>query len=64
VLNAANEIAVEFFLGGRIGFTAIPEIVEKCLTWLGDEPVEGLEDVYACDEEARRFAREAAFRPA
>jgi 1-deoxy-D-xylulose-5-phosphate reductoisomerase len=63
VLNAANEIAVEAFLGGRIAFLAIPEIVEKCLSWLGDEPVESLEDVYACDEEARRFAREAAGRP-
>ena len=64
VLNAANEIAVQAFLDGRIAFLAIPEIVEKCLTWLGDEPVENLEDVYACDEEARRFAREAAGRPA
>jgi len=64
VLNAANEIAVQAFLDGRIAFLAIPEIVEKCLTWLGDEPVESLEDVYACDEEARRFAREAAGRPA
>ena len=63
VLNAANEIAVQAFLDGRIAFLAIPEIVEKCLTWLGDEPVESLEDVYACDEEARRFAREAAGRP-
>src|SRR5665648_299852 len=64
VLNAANEIAVQAFLDGRIAFLAIPEIVEKCLTWLGDEPVESLEDVYACDEEARRFAHEAAGRPA
>lgn len=64
VLNAANEIAVQAFLDGRIAFLAIAEIVEKCLTWLGDEPVESLEDVYACDEEARRFAREAAGRPA
>ena len=64
VLNAANEIAVQAFLDRRIAFLAIPEIVEKCLTWLGDEPVESLEDVYACDAEARRFAREAAGRPA
>jgi 1-deoxy-D-xylulose-5-phosphate reductoisomerase len=63
VLNAANEVAVQVFLDGHIGFPAIAEIVEKCLTWLGDEPVESLEDVYACDEEARRFAREAANRP-
>jgi 1-deoxy-D-xylulose-5-phosphate reductoisomerase len=64
VLNAANEVAVQAFLDGRIAFTAIPEVVEKCLTWLGDEPVESVDDVYACDEEARRFAREAAGRPA
>jgi len=64
VLNAANEIAVEAFLDGRLAFLGIAEIVEKCLTWLGDEPVESLEDVYACDEEARRFAREAVGRPA
>jgi 1-deoxy-D-xylulose-5-phosphate reductoisomerase len=62
VLNAANEIAVQAFLDGHIAFLAIAEIVEKCLTWLGDEPVESLDDVYACDEEARRFAREAVGR--
>ena len=64
VLNAADEVAVQAFLDGRIGFTAIPEVVEKCLTWLGDEPVESVDDVYACDDEARKFAREAAGRPA
>jgi 1-deoxy-D-xylulose-5-phosphate reductoisomerase len=64
VLNAANEVAVRAFLEGRIAFTAIPEVVEKCLTWLGDEPVDSVDDVYACDEEARKFAREAAGRPA
>ena len=64
VLNASNEVAVEAFLAGRIGFLDIPAVVEKCLSWLGDEPVESVEDVYACDEEARRFAREAAGRPA
>ena len=62
VLNAANEVAVEAFLEGRLPFLGIAEIVEKCLTWLGDEPVENVEDVYACDHEARRFAREATGR--
>ena len=60
VLNAANEIAVEAFLAGRLAFLGIAEVVEKCLTWLADEPVESLDDVYECDAEARRFAREAA----
>jgi 1-deoxy-D-xylulose-5-phosphate reductoisomerase len=60
VLNAANEVAVEAFLGGRLSFLGIADTVEKCLTWLGDEPVDSLDDVYDCDAEARRFAREAA----
>jgi len=63
VLNAANEIAVEAFLGGRLPFLAIAEVVEKCLTWLADEPVESLDDVLACDAEVRRFAREAVAGP-
>jgi 1-deoxy-D-xylulose-5-phosphate reductoisomerase len=60
VLNAANEVAVDRFLRGRVPFTSIPGIVENCLAWLGDEPVASLDDVYACDAEARRFAGEAA----
>ena len=63
VLNAANEVAVQAFLDGPSASPRIAEVVEKCLTWLGDEPVESLEDVYACDEEARRFAREAVAGP-
>ncbi len=31
VLNAANEIAVEAFLGKRIAYTRIPELIDKCL---------------------------------
>jgi len=31
VLNAANEVAVEKFIAGRLGFTGIPEIVERTL---------------------------------
>lgn len=64
VLNAANEVAVDAFLRGALAFSAIPEIVERCLIWLGEEPITSLDDVYACDAEARRFAREAADHPA
>lgn len=31
VLNAANEVAVEAFLAGRLPFTAIPELIERTL---------------------------------
>jgi 1-deoxy-D-xylulose-5-phosphate reductoisomerase len=60
VLNAANEVAVQAFLDGDLGFLDIAAVVEKCLAWLGGEPVESLDDVYDCDAEARRFAAEAA----
>ena len=31
VLNAANEVAVEAFLAGRIAFTAVPTVIEQAL---------------------------------
>jgi len=31
VLNAANEVAVERFIAGRLGFTRIPEVVENTM---------------------------------
>jgi 1-deoxy-D-xylulose-5-phosphate reductoisomerase len=57
ILNAANEIAVESFLDGRLGFTGIPEIIDAVL---GESPIEALaslEQVYAADIEARALAR-------
>ena len=59
VLNAANEVAVAAFLGGRLGFLGIAEVVEACLDQLGDASVGSLDDVYASDAEARRVAGEA-----
>ena len=58
-LNAANEVAVQAFLEGRIGFLAIAEVVERVLERRGDGPVASLDDVFGCDAEARRAAGEA-----
>jgi 1-deoxy-D-xylulose-5-phosphate reductoisomerase len=56
VLNAANEIAVAAFLDGRIGFTGIPELVEKTMqahaAWT---PVE-LDEYLQADQWARQTA--------
>jgi 1-deoxy-D-xylulose-5-phosphate reductoisomerase len=58
VLNAANEIAVEAFLQGKIAFVDIPVINEKVLNKASlDEPV-SLDVVLNADQEARRLARE------
>jgi 1-deoxy-D-xylulose-5-phosphate reductoisomerase len=55
-LNAANEVAVEAFLAGRIGFTQIAEIVAVALrtTTQGDEL--DLQAILAADLEARAVA--------
>ena len=59
VLNAANEIAVEAFLDGRIGFLAIGRVVESTLDLsahlVGLSP-DSVDDVLAIDAEARAIA--------
>ena len=56
VLNAANEIAVESFLRGRLAFKGIPEVIESVLGESSIEPLENLDQVYAADLEARALA--------
>ncbi len=59
VLNAANEVAVEAFLGGRLEFTGITRVVAQVLD--AHEPGDDseLEQVLAADRWARREARNA-----
>jgi len=56
VLNAANEVAVEAFLAGRVPFTAIPEIVGGTLEAVPAIAPSHFEDLYAADAEARAAA--------
>jgi len=62
VLNAANEVAVEDFLRGRIGFLHIAGIVEETLGRTPSNRLNTLEDVGEADLWARRHAREQAKR--
>ena len=57
VLNAADEVAVEAFLGGRIPFTTIAEVVERTLEALPAATPGHFEDLYAADAEARDHAQ-------
>ncbi len=52
-LNAANEVAVDAFLNGRIGFTMIPKVVGEVLKEFPVEDIEGLDDVIRADALAR-----------
>jgi 1-deoxy-D-xylulose-5-phosphate reductoisomerase len=56
VLNAANEVAVEAFLTGRIGFTGIWRIVSQVLDQIPHTPHPNLTAILAADAEARRLA--------
>jgi len=56
-LNAANEIAVESFLDGRLRFTGIAEVIEAVLGEVAVEELVSLDQVYAADIEARALAR-------
>jgi 1-deoxy-D-xylulose-5-phosphate reductoisomerase len=60
VLNAANEVAVEAFLGGRLKFTAIPEVISRAMDAHVAGPVDSLEAVRAIDRRARAQARGVA----
>jgi 1-deoxy-D-xylulose-5-phosphate reductoisomerase len=61
-LNAANEVAVEAFLDGRLGWTGIAEVVAATLEQWPDEQIDQVESVLAADAEARARAREALDR--
>ncbi len=56
LLNAANEIAVQAFLDGRLNFTAIAGVIDKVLQRLASSPVKALGDVLDADAAARRLA--------
>jgi 1-deoxy-D-xylulose-5-phosphate reductoisomerase len=58
VLNAANEVAVHAFLGGRLPFMGIPAVIEATLERVGAVGVHGFDSLYHADAEARAVAGE------
>lgn len=52
-LNAANEVAVEAFLQGRMSFTAIQEVVREVIEAFPVEDIRDLDDVLKADALAR-----------
>jgi 1-deoxy-D-xylulose-5-phosphate reductoisomerase len=58
ILNAANEVAVQAFLKGRIGFLDIARVVEATLERTPARSLGSLSDVHEADSAARRIANE------
>jgi 1-deoxy-D-xylulose-5-phosphate reductoisomerase len=62
VLNAADEVAVEAFLGHRIAFTAIPEVIAGTLERIDPQPFGHFEELFECDSRAREIAAQLVER--
>jgi len=60
VMNAADEVAVDLFLNGRIGFMDIARVVGGTMRRHAPQPSPSLEEIYSADSEARRMAAEIA----
>lgn len=58
VLNSANEVAVDAFLAGRIGFTQIHEVIAEALERVEKGPLGSLEDVVETDRMTRAYIKE------
>jgi 1-deoxy-D-xylulose-5-phosphate reductoisomerase len=62
ILNAANEMAVAAFLDRRMGFTAIPKIIESTLSVIPAIDAQNLDELLAVDVEARSVAEQQISR--
>jgi 1-deoxy-D-xylulose-5-phosphate reductoisomerase len=58
VLNAANEVAVEAFLEGRLKFTDIPVIIAKTMDAHAPHSLASIEEVLSVDRWGREKSRE------
>jgi len=56
VLNAADEVAVEAFIEGRLGFLGIADVVRETLEEVDWRELETVDDVLSVDAEARSVA--------
>jgi len=62
VLNAADEVAVEAFLEGRINFPGIARVVEETLERVPNREPSSVDDVLIIDSAARRVALDVIAR--
>jgi 1-deoxy-D-xylulose-5-phosphate reductoisomerase len=61
-LSAANEVAVEAFLAGRVLWSQIPAIIEETLQQHDGVNAHEVEDILEADRAARRAAEKVVAR--
>lgn len=57
ILNAANEIAVELFLEGKINFLQIPDVIKSALDMVENYSSPELESIIECDRLTRKLLK-------
>ena len=58
ILNASNEVAVQAFLDGKIGFRMIDQIISRVMDSAQISCVRDIEAILECDKEARALTNE------
>jgi 1-deoxy-D-xylulose-5-phosphate reductoisomerase len=58
ILNAANEVAVQSFIDGKIPFLGISKVVSKALEELSSESLTEIKDIFRVDKIARDFSND------
>lgn len=56
ILNAANEIAVDKFLSGKIKFSSIPGIINSALEKIQNHKGPDIDTIFECDKLTREYA--------
>ncbi len=56
ILNSSNEIAVNYFLKGEMGFLDIPDFIEHMLNKLERPEIKSIEDVLEFNERVRKIS--------
>jgi 1-deoxy-D-xylulose-5-phosphate reductoisomerase len=57
VLNAVNEIAVDKFLNGKIGFLDIAKISSQTINKFHNVKITNIEDIFQIDKEVREYCK-------
>lgn len=58
ILNAANEVAVNWFLQSKISFDRIPKLIQQALEKVPIKVSPELDDIIQTDKDTRRFLRD------
>ena len=58
VMNAANEVAVNNFINGKIKFVDISKIIDKTLNFFTPENILNIDEIFKLDSLARKKAKE------